>query len=53
MNQGEIEALRDRIAAKWPLSTHAFDSAVESRKMWARKPHKKALEQIWYAGKNT
>ena len=50
MNQGEIEALRDRIAAKWPLSTHAFDSAVESRKMWARKPHKKVLEKMWYAG---
>ena len=50
MDQGEIEALRDRIAAEGPLSTHAFDSAAESREMWARKPHKKALEQMWYAG---
>ena len=50
MDQVEIEALRDRIAAEGPLSTHAFDSAAESREMWARKPHKKALEQMWYAG---
>ena len=50
MDQGEIAALRDRIAAEGPLSTHAFDSAAESREMWARKPHKKALEQMWYAG---
>ena len=50
MDQGEIEALRDRIAAEGPLSTHAFDSAAESGEMWARKPHKKALEQMWYAG---
>ena len=50
MDQGEIAALRDRIAAEGPLSTHAFDSTAESREMWARKPHKKALEQMWYAG---
>ena len=50
MDQGEIAALRDRIAAEGPLSTHAFDSAAESREMWARKPHKKALEQMWFAG---
>ena len=50
MDQGEIKALRDRIAAEGPLSTHAFDSTAESREMWARKPHKKALEQMWYAG---
>ena len=43
MDQCEIEALRDRIAAEGPLSTHAFDNAAESRKMRARKPHKKAL----------
>ena len=50
MDGGEIAALRDRIAAEGPLSTHAFDSTAESREMWARKPHKKALEQMWYAG---
>jgi len=50
LSAAEIAALRARIAAEGPLSTHAFDSAVESREMWARKPHKKALEQMWYAG---
>ncbi|MEC8246376.1 MAG: crosslink repair DNA glycosylase YcaQ family protein [Pseudomonadota bacterium] len=50
MDGGEIAALRDRIVAEGPLSTHAFDSTAESREMWARKPHKKALEQMWYAG---
>ena len=46
----EIAALRARIGAEGPLSTHAFDSTADSREMWARKPHKKALEQMWYAG---
>ena len=50
MTAAEIAALRDRIADEGPLSTHAFDSTAESREMWARKPHKKALEQMWYAG---
>jgi uncharacterized protein YcaQ len=50
MDEGEIAALRARIADEGPLSTHAFDSTSESREMWARKPHKKALEQMWYAG---
>jgi len=50
MTAAEIASLRDRIADEGPLSTHAFDSAAESREMWARKPHKKALEQMWYAG---
>ena len=50
MGMTEIAALRARIGAEGPLSTHAFDSTAESREMWARKPHKKALEQMWYAG---
>ena len=50
MGVDEIAALRNRIADEGPLSTHAFDSTAESREMWARKPHKKALEQMWYAG---
>jgi len=45
-----VAALRQRIADEGPLSTHAFDSIAESREMWARKPHKKALEAMWYAG---
>ena len=50
MGRAEIAALRARIGAEGPLSTHAFDSTADSRGMWARKPHKKALEQMWYAG---
>ena len=50
MGKAEIAALRTRIEEEGPLSTHAFDSTAESREMWARKPHKKALEQMWYAG---
>ena len=50
MGMTEIAALRARIGAEGPLSTHAFDSTADSREMWARKPHKKALEQMWYAG---
>lgn len=46
----EIEAIRTRIAQEGALSTHAFDTKVESREMWARPPHKKALDQMWYAG---
>ncbi|HCI19770.1 MAG TPA: hypothetical protein DE310_03285, partial [Alphaproteobacteria bacterium] len=49
MGMTEIAALRARIGAEGPLSTHAFDSTADSREMWARKPHKKALEQMWYA----
>jgi uncharacterized protein YcaQ len=46
-----IRSIRDRIAAEGPLSTHAFDTRVEgAREMWARPPHKKALDQMWYAG---
>lgn len=48
--RGEIDAIRARIAEEGALSTHAFDTKVESREMWARPPHKKALDQMWYAG---
>lgn len=51
LGQSEVRAIRDRIAAEGPLSTHAFDTRHEGPKeMWARPPHKKALEQMWYAG---
>lgn len=46
----EVAAIRARIAAEGPLSTHAFETKAESRAMWARPPHKKALDQMWYAG---
>ena len=48
--QAETEAIHARIKAEGPLSTHAFDSAHDSTEMWSRPPHKKALEQMWYAG---
>jgi hypothetical protein len=41
----EREAIRTRIADEGPLSTHAFNTKVEERgKMWARPPHKLALD---------
>ena len=46
----EVAAIRARIEAEGPLSTHAFDTRTDSREMWARPPHKKALDQMWYAG---
>jgi len=47
----EEGAVRKRIEAEGPLSTHAFDTKIEGpRKMWARPPHKKALEKMWYGG---
>jgi uncharacterized protein YcaQ len=48
--QAETEAIHACIKAEGPLSTHAFDSARDSTEMWSRPPHKKALEQMWYAG---
>ena len=50
LGQDEIGRIRDRIAQEGPLSTHAFDTKAESREMWARPPHKKALDQMWYGG---
>ncbi len=50
LGQAEIAAIRRRIEAEGPLSTHAFDTKAASREMWARPPHKKALDQMWYAG---
>ncbi len=51
LGQDEIARIRARIEAEGPLSTHAFDTKIEGpREMWARPPHKKALDQMWYAG---
>ncbi|MGH1368199.1 MAG: winged helix-turn-helix domain-containing protein [Maritimibacter sp.] len=51
LGQKEITRIKDRILAEGPLSTRAFDSKIEGPKeMWARPPHKKALDQMWYAG---
>ena len=40
-----------RIRAEGPLSTHAFDTKIEGPKeMWARPPHKRALDYMWFTG---
>lgn len=54
LNQQEVKAIKTRIAEEGPLSTHAFDTKIEGKKeMWARPPHKKALDHMWYAGELT
>lgn len=50
-NNGEHAAIKRRIAAEGPLSSHDFDTKVEGKKaMWDRPPHKRALDHMWYAG---
>ena len=45
------DAIKSRIEAEGALSTHAFDTRVTGpRKMWARPPHKLALDYMWYSG---
>jgi len=45
------QAIKDRIRAEGALSTHAFDTKVAGPKeMWARPPHKLALDYMWYKG---
>lgn len=44
-------AIKDRIREEGPLCTKAFDTKVKGeKKMWARPPHKLALDYMWYAG---
>ncbi|MEM9851885.1 MAG: crosslink repair DNA glycosylase YcaQ family protein, partial [Pseudomonadota bacterium] len=46
-----VADIKGRIAREGALSTHAFDTRIEGpREMWARPPHKKALDAMWYAG---
>lgn len=43
--------IKDRIREEGPLCTKAFDTKVKGEKtMWARPPHKLALDYMWYAG---
>jgi len=47
----EQRFILNRITQEGPLSTEAFDTKVEGEKvMWARPPHKKTLDYLWYAG---
>ncbi len=51
LGQQHIGDIKARIKAEGPLSTHAFDSKIEGkREMWARPPHKRVLDKMWYAG---
>ncbi|KAB7615486.1 winged helix-turn-helix domain-containing protein [Amylibacter sp. SFDW26] len=44
-------AIKQRIMAEGPLSTHAFDTKIVGEKQpWSRPPHKLALDYMWYAG---
>ena len=49
--QEQVAAIVARIKAEGALSTHAFDTKAKTRQIWARPPHKKALDHLWYAGK--
>lgn len=43
--------IKDRIRDEGPLCTKAFDTKIQGeKKMWARPPHKLALDYMWYAG---
>ncbi len=45
------DQIKSRIANEGALSTHAFDTKVAGvKEMWARPPHKLALDYMWYAG---
>lgn len=51
LDQEGIAEILGRIESEGALSTHAFDTKPEGpREMWARPPHKKLLDQMWYAG---
>ena len=55
-DQGEIShaAIKTRIEKEGPLSTNAFVTKIKGKKeMWARPPHKKALDYLWYSGELT
>lgn len=54
MTEEDVQAVMDRIHTEGALSTRDFDTKVEGEKeMWARPPHKKALDMLWYAGELT
>lgn len=50
-DSGLIEQIRTRIDREGALSTHAFDTKNDRPKeMWARPPHKRALDYMWLTG---
>ncbi len=44
------EAIKQRIAGEGPLSTKSFNTKSKSKEMWARPPHKLALDYMWHVG---
>ena len=54
VTEADIQAVRARIQAEGSLCTKDFDTKVEGKKeMWARPPHKRALDMLWYSGELT
>jgi len=51
LHVSEYEAIIARIADEGALSIRAFDSKKTSNEMWARSPHKKALDFLWLSGR--
>lgn len=46
-----IDDILARIHHEGPLSTHAFETkTVDKTVMWARPPHKRTLDYLWYIG---
>ncbi len=51
MKEADLPNIMKRIEAEGPLSTNDFDTKKKDKnKMWARPPHKIALDYMWYAG---
>ena len=51
LDENGRNAIKDRIRKEGPLCTKAFDTKIKGdKKMWARPPHKLALDYMWYAG---
>lgn len=50
LGKEQVAQIVARIRTEGALSTHAFDTKAKTREMWTRPPHKKALDQLWYAG---
>ncbi|MFK8031343.1 MAG: winged helix-turn-helix domain-containing protein [Gammaproteobacteria bacterium] len=51
LNKRDMRTIKNRIKREGPLSTHSFNSKiVNPKEMWARPPHKQALDHMWYAG---
>ncbi len=46
-----LSDIKSRIRTEGALSTHDFDTKIQGeKKMWARPPHKKALDYMWMTG---